>query len=254
MQRLAEESPIRLRVRPLQILAQFVLKRPLTWEQADLPLAKRRGFWLALYSFEKGDKPSRVPSAAVAGPRFLQSQLKGPSKSNKKRPPDYGYITKAANQATCSPDHVACTGYTFKEFGKSGFCPAHADECLALPQLTCITCCPGTFNTDLVEHEHFYNVFIGQMGNIRRQCIAEISPDKLAPAPQGHLRLVHLHFCIMDYEGSGNDHRDKICFTLEFNLDDPIWHSDSHVTTANSPFHPQARNQPELGVWRLVSQ
>ena len=105
------------------------------------------------------------------------------------------------------------------------------------------------------EHQHFYHVFIGQMGNIRQQYIATTSPDKFASEPQGHLRFVHLRFVITDVQGHGTEQRDEICFTLEFNLDDPIWHSASHVTTANnSPFHPQARNLPELGVWRLMNQ
>ena len=112
-------------MRPLQILAHFVKRvvpeRLLAREEADpSAVTGSRTVWQAIYSFKNGDKPRHIPSAAVAGPRFMQSQLKGPSESNKRRLREYGYITEAENRATCVSNHVVCTGYSSEEWGKSG--------------------------------------------------------------------------------------------------------------------------------------
>ncbi|KWU42617.1 hypothetical protein RHOSPDRAFT_26875 [Rhodotorula sp. JG-1b] len=103
------------------------------YDPADFPLVRpaqgygelgegtgSRTVWQAIYSFKNGDKPRHIPSAAVAGRRFMQSQLKGPSESNKRRLREYGYITEAENRATCVSNHVVCTGYSSEEWGKSG--------------------------------------------------------------------------------------------------------------------------------------
>lgn len=113
-----EEFPIRLRVRPLQLLAHFVRKsvpaRVLARDGAEFdPAAKPLTVWQAIYSYEKGDQPRYSSSAMVAGPRFLQSQVQGPSPDARKRMRKFSYLTKAANTVTCVPRPDGSFGYFF---------------------------------------------------------------------------------------------------------------------------------------------
>lgn len=93
------------------------------------------------------------------------------------------------------------------------------------------------------EHKHY--VFIGQIGDPTGQSTTLSKPSARKSPWLGlpsHLLCVHLRFTITDIGVHGKAQGDKVWFTIECNLEDPIW-NQLRVTSDNSRFNPQARAQ-----------
>lgn len=95
-----------------------------------------------------------------------------------------------------------------------------------------------------------YRIFIGQIGDPVLHSLTMKSPLSRRYVPPSHLRYVCLRFTITDLGVDGAARVDKVWFTIECSLDDPIWDGPPEAAD-NSRFHPQARAQ--LGPQRLVS-
>lgn len=108
---------------PLQVLAHLVRKQvPANVFARDTPdvapEAKSYRVLQAIYSYEKGNRPNYLDSAVVAGPRFLQSQVNGPSAEAPRRAREFAYITPAANEVACETNHDTSYGYSFQDQGR----------------------------------------------------------------------------------------------------------------------------------------
>jgi hypothetical protein len=93
------------------------------------------------------------------------------------------------------------------------------------------------------------------MGDLLHQYFTSTPPKRSVSEYDAHLRFVHLRFTITHLDLSGNAIGQELWFTLECDLDDPVWHDSPVPGTTASPFHPQARIQPpQFDVWTPLSK
>lgn len=82
-----------------------------------------------------------------------------------------------------------------------------------------------------------YHIFLGQIGDPVLHSLTRKSPSSKQYVPPSHLRRVCLRFTITDLGVDGKAQGDKVWFTIECSLDDPIW-DDPLKVGDNSRFHP----------------